>query len=152
MRYVLGSTVVAWLALAAAWPVPAAGQDVGQVKVSRGAVVIEREGREEPAAVGARVRASDVVRTGRDGSVGIGFLDGSLLSTGPNSVLVIDRFAFDSTTHRGAFDTTLRKGTLAVISGKIAKQSPDAMKVRTPAALLGARGTEFAVRASGPGD
>jgi hypothetical protein len=33
-----------------------------------------------------------------------------------------------------------------VISGKIAKQSPEAMKVRTPAAILGARGTEFFVQ------
>jgi hypothetical protein len=33
------------------------------------------------------------------------------------------------------------------VSGKIAKQSPDAMKVRTPSTILGVRGTEFVVRA-----
>jgi hypothetical protein len=151
MRVLIFGTVLSWLVVSAV-PPPAAADDVGQIKVSRGAVQIERGGRQEPAPVGARIQPSDVVRTGPDGSVGIGFLDGSLLSAGPNSVLAIDRFVFDSTTHRGAFDTTLRKGTLAVISGKIAKQAPDAMKVRTPAALLGARGTEFAVRASGQGD
>jgi hypothetical protein len=32
-----------------------------------------------------------------------------------------------------------------VISGRIAKQAPDAMTVRTPAAILGVRGTEFVV-------
>jgi hypothetical protein len=32
------------------------------------------------------------------------------------------------------------------VSGKIVRQSPDAMKVRTPAAILGVRGTEFVVR------
>ena len=37
-------------------------------------------------------------------------------------------------------------GTLAAVSGKIAKQSPGAMKVRTPSAVLGVRGTEFAAR------
>jgi hypothetical protein len=151
MRALIVGTMLSWLALSVFAP-PAVADDVGQVKVSRGTVHIERGGRQEPAPVGARIQPNDVVRTGPDGSVGIGFLDGSRLSAGPNSVLAIDRFVFDSTTHRGAFDTTLRKGTLAVISGKIAKQSPDAMKVRTPAALLGARGTEFAVRASGPGD
>ena len=62
------------------------------------------------------------------------------------SVLAIDRFAFDSTTHQGSFESSLRKGTLAVVSGKLAKQSPEAMKVRTPAAVLGVRGTEFLVR------
>jgi len=33
-----------------------------------------------------------------------------------------------------------------VISGRIAKQSPDAMTVRTPSAILGVRGTEFLVK------
>jgi hypothetical protein len=44
----------------------------------------------------------------------------------------------------------LKRGTLAVVSGKLAKQSPDAMKVRTPAAVLGVRGTEFLVRTGDP--
>jgi hypothetical protein len=39
----------------------------------------------------------------------------------------------------------LRSGTLAVISGRIAKQSPQSMTVRTPSALLGVRGTDFVV-------
>jgi hypothetical protein len=61
-------------------------------------------------------------------------------------VLVIDRFVFDSTTHQGGFESSLQKGTLAVVSGKLAKASPEAMKVKTPAAVLGVRGTEFLVR------
>jgi hypothetical protein len=71
--------------------------------------------------------------------------DDSLLSTGPNSVLSLDQYVFDPATRRGRFDASLNKGTLAVISGRIAKQAPDAMTVRTPTAILGVRGTEFAV-------
>jgi hypothetical protein len=130
----------------AAVPGPLPAQEAGHIKVSRGAVQIERAGQMTPAAVGAVVQAGDVVTTGPDGSVGITFLDNSLLSAGPNSVLAIDRFAFDSTTHQGSFESSLRKGTLAVVSGKLAKQSPEAMKVKTPAAVLGVRGTEFLVR------
>jgi hypothetical protein len=33
-----------------------------------------------------------------------------------------------------------------VISGKMVKQSPDAMRVRTPSAIMGVRGTEFIVK------
>ena len=128
------------------------GDDVGQMKVSKGAVHIERGGQKLPRQVGMRVQQSDVIVTGVDGSAGIAFMDDSLLSVGPNSVLAIDRFEFDSTTHRGAFDSSLKKGTLAAVSGKLAKQSPEAMKVRTPAALLGVRGTEFVVRTSEPTD
>ena len=83
---------------------------------------------------------------------GITFADDSLLSIGPNSALVIERFAFDPTTHRGSFETSLRTGTLSAVSGRLTRQSPDAMKVRTPAAILGVRGTEFLVRAGAPAE
>jgi len=133
-------------ALAAAAPTRA--EDIGRIKVSRGQVAVERAGAALPAAVGMRVQASDTIRTGDDGSVGITMDDDSLLSAGPDTVLVLDRYAFDPTTNQGRFDTALNKGTLAVISGRIAKQSPDAMTVRTPTAILGVRGTTFAVRAN----
>jgi len=35
---------------------------------------------------------------------------------------------------------------MAVVSGKIVKQSPEAMRVKTPAAIMGVRGTEFVVK------
>ena len=74
--------------------------------------------------------------------------DNSLLSAGPNSILSLDRYDFDSTTSQGQFDAALQKGSLAVISGRIAKQSPESMTVRTPSAVLGVRGTEFVVAAN----
>jgi len=126
----------------------AAAQDAGQIKTSKGSAQIERSGQKLPANVGQVVQQGDVVTTGADGSVGITFRDNSLVSIGPDSVLAIDRFVFDSTTHQGNFDASLKQGTLAVVSGKLAKQSPEAMKVKTPAAILGVRGTEFLVRTS----
>jgi hypothetical protein len=119
--------------------------DIGQVKVSRGTVVIERGGQALPAPVGARLQATDIVKTGADGSVGITMTDNSLLSIGPNSALALDRYEFDSTTNQGQFDASLRRGSLAVVSGRLAKQTPDAMKVRTPSTIHGVRGTEFVV-------
>ena len=120
--------------------------DIGRVKVVRGQVTIERAGAAAPAAVGARLQAADVVKTGADGSVGITMNDDSLLSAGPNSVLTLERFVLDESTNQGRFDASLGHGSLAVISGRIAKQSRDAMTVRTPSAVLGVRGTEFVVK------
>ena len=147
-RILLASLALAALAVSAGAGA-ARADDVGMVKVAKGDVHIDRGGQKVPATVGTRVRQGDVLVTGANGSVGVAFLDNSLLSTGPNSSLSIDRFAFDKTTHAGSFETSLRQGTLAAVTGKIAKQSPDAMKVRTPAAVLGARGTEFIVRTAG---
>jgi hypothetical protein len=128
----------------------AADDEAGRVKTSKGEVVIQRDGQRLAAPVGTVVRASDTVITGADGSVGITFHDNSLLSAGPNSELVIDKFVFDATTHKGEFNTSLKKGTLAVVSGKIVKQSPESMRIRTPAAIMGVRGTEFVVKVDDP--
>ena len=122
-----------------------AASDIGQVKVANGDVVVERDGVAQPATPGLRLRSSDVLRTGADGSVGITMDDSSRLSLGPNSALSLDRFEFDPTTQAGKFDTSLRRGSLSVVSGRIARQSPDAMTVRTPSTVLGVRGTDFAV-------
>lgn len=134
------------VALTVAFAAPAGASEAGQVKVVKGSVVIERDGGRIPATVGAKVLRADTVRTGADGSVGIALLDNTLISAGPNSELIIARFAFNSTTHSGELDASLRRGTLSMVSGKLAKQSPDAVRVTTPAAVLGARGTEFHVR------
>lgn len=122
--------------------------EIGQIKVSNGTVLIERGEQRILGVPGTRVQQSDVIRTGIDGSVGITFSDNTMMSAGPNSVLSLDRFAFNSTTHEGRFDTSVRNGTLSVISGKISKQSPEAMTVKTPATILGVRGTEFFVQVS----
>ncbi|HEY2558787.1 MAG TPA: FecR domain-containing protein [Caldimonas sp.] len=119
--------------------------DVGQIKVAKGSVTVERNGQGLPGQVGMLLEPADVVKTGADGSVGITMRDNSLLSAGPNSIVSLDRFEFDPTTSDGRFDVRLQRGTLAVVSGRIAKKSPQAMTVRTPAALLGVRGTEFVV-------
>lgn len=123
-----------------------AADDAGQIKVVNGPVTIERDGQTLPAVIGTRVRQADTLRTGAGGSVGVTMLDNTLVSAGPNSLLVIERYAFNSTTHQGQFDAGLRRGTLSMVSGKLAKQSPDAVRVITPGTVLGARGTEFHVQ------
>jgi hypothetical protein len=110
----------------------ASASEVGQIKTISGTVHIEREGQRLPVQPGAAVRQSDTIVTGADGAVGVTFSDNSLLSAGPGSVLVIDRYVFNPTTHAGQFDASLKRGSLAVVSGKMVKQSPDAMRVRTP--------------------
>jgi len=139
MRWILMASTLAFVTAASA-------ADVGQIKTASGSVQLERGGQRLPVRVGTPVQQGDKVLTGADGAAGITFTDNSLLSVGPNSVLGIDRYVFDSTTHAGKFDASLSKGTLAVISGKIVKQSPEAMRVRTPSSIMGVRGTEFVVK------
>ncbi len=145
MRHLAAAAVLAFAVVGLA-----RAEDIGRIKVTKGTVHVERDGARVPAAVGMPVRQSDTVVTGADGAAGITFSDNSLLSAGPNSVLVLDRYAFDRTTHAGHFDASLKKGTLAVVSGKMVKQTPGAMRVRTPAAIMGVRGTDFVVQVDEP--
>jgi len=140
---VIGSALV--LAPAAAL----GAEPIGQIKTETGRVSIERGGKAVPAAIGDHVFRSDTLVTAAHSSVGVTFSDNSLMALGPFSRLSLDQFRFDTTTHAGAFDVTLHRGALAVKSGQIVRQTPEAMHVRTPAALLGVRGTEFVVRADG---
>ncbi len=137
----------ALLTLAVAVTAPAAGADIGQIKVAQGAVTVEREGRALAGQVGLLLEAADVIRTGGDGSAGITLRDNARLAVGPNSILALGPFDFDATTSQGRFDARLQRGTLAVVSGRIAKHNPQAMTLRTPAAVLAVRGTEFLVAA-----
>lgn len=143
------TVLAASLAMAAA---AVGAQPIGQVKVTSGEVHIERAAGRQPAAVGLAVDRADRIVTGRDGSVGITFADSSLLSAGPNTVLVLSQFSFDPANREGQFEVGLRRGTLSAVSGRIVAQNPGAMRVRTPSSVLAVRGTEFVVHVDAPAD
>ena len=129
------------LAVAPGW---AAGE-IGRVKSVTGAATVIRAKAPMPAKAGLLLRVSDVIQTGKDGNLGITFVDNSRFAVGPNTKLSLSEFEFNDTTHKGHFTTAVDKGTVAIISGQIAKENKDGMKVRTPDALLAARGTRFVV-------
>lgn len=138
------------LALLAVLAPAAMAADVGQIKTSKGGVVIVRDGQEIAAPAGTAVRQSDRVLTRADGSAGITFKDNSLLSLGPDSSLDISLFSFGAKEQPDALEAKLNKGTLSAVSGKIVAKSPEAMKIHTPTTILGVRGTEFYVQVTNP--
>lgn len=142
MRWFLVFVMFALPALAAA----TAWAEIGQVKLTMGQVSLQRNGKLIPAKAGLLVEAADIIITGKNGRVGITFTDNSRFAAGPNSRIELSRYIFNPTTHEGEFETKVERGTLAVVSGNIAKHRKDAMKVRTPSSVLGVRGTKFLVK------
>ncbi len=122
-----------------------AAESAGMIKTSKGTVTLERDGQKLIAVVGTPVLVADKLRTGSDGAVGVTLRDSTLLSAGPNSLITIDKFAFDNTTTDGRMSVGIRKGTLSVASGKIAKKTPESVDFHTPTSVLGVRGTEFVI-------
>jgi hypothetical protein len=119
---------------------------IGQVKTAWGDAAIMRNNNRLPAKPGDSVFQKDVIETGADGAIGITFTDNTVMAAGPNSEVAMEEYTFDSSNFKGSMVTDMRKGTLSVVSGDIAKSSHGAMKVRTPAAILGVSGTHFAVQ------
>jgi hypothetical protein len=122
---------------------------IAQIKKVTGQATVLRSDERRPAMVGDMLFVKDVIETGSDGGIGITFIDNTVFSAGPSSQIALDQFQFDSNDFRGAMLADMRRGTLAVVSGDIARSTPGAMKVRTPTAILGVRGTTFAVQVYG---
>jgi len=146
--------LVLWLAaiLLIAIPSTARAADtppIAQVKKVTGQVVIQRSGQRLPAKIGDPLFEKDIIETGPGGGIGITFVDNTVFSPGPNSQLALDEFQFDSNNFRGSMLADMRQGTLAVVSGDITRSSPGAMKIKTPTAQLGVRGTTFAIQVYG---
>ena len=120
--------------------------EIGQIKNVSGQVSVWRNNVQQIAKAGDLLEQADVLTTGVNSSVGVTFIDNSRLSAGPNSRIELKQFRFDPTTNNGEFLADMQRGTLAIVSGQIAKRSPDAMKVKTPTTILGVRGTTFAVK------
>ena len=127
-----------------------AAEPVGRVKTVAHPAWIVRDGARVEARVGEPVFEKDAVETGAGGRIGITLTDHTTLSTGPSSRLDLESYRFDSAALKGNLLANMKRGTLAVSSGDIARSGADAMKVKTPRAVLGVRGTEFLVRVTEP--
>ena len=120
--------------------------EIGQIKNTTGQVFLLRNNRQQPAKPGDIVEEADTIITEANGSFGMTLIDSTRISAGPNSRIELKQFRLNPTTQEGESLTELHRGTLAIVSGQIAKRSPDAMKVQTPTTILGVRGTSFAVK------
>jgi hypothetical protein len=142
----LPQIVLVVCAVLAAAAGPAHAAEIGQIKNTAGQVFLLRNNNQQPAKPGDLIEQADVIVTGSNGSVGVTLIDNSRLSAGPNTRVEFKQFRFNPTTQEGESLTQLHRGTLAIVSGQIAKRSADAMKVQTPTTILGVRGTKFAVK------
>jgi len=138
---VLSMMLVTTTPVFAQQPAPA-----GHIKIVSGSALIVRNSATVAAKPGQVVFANDALRTGGDGSVGITLMDDTRLSLGPNSEVRLERYVYAPA--EGGFGMVLNfvRGVAAYVSGRIAKLAPDSLRLETPAAIVGVRGTTVAVR------
>ena len=141
-------SLVAALMLVGTMATPAVAQDrpvAGRIKVSTGAAFIVRDGAQIPAELGQNVFETDGLRTGGDGKVGVTLNDDTRLSLGPNSELKLERFTYAPADSSFGLALKFIRGAATYVSGRIAKFAPDSIRLETPAAIVGVRGTTLAI-------
>jgi hypothetical protein len=138
------------LLCAAASPVMAQEPSAaGRIKVVSGSAFILRGSESIPAKAGELVYAADGLRTGDGGSVGVTLKDDTRLSLGPNSEVRLERYVYAP--GNGGLGMVLKfvRGVAAYVSGRMARLAPDSIRLETPAAIVGVRGTAVAIRVDG---
>ena len=143
LRTWIGAGVFVLASTAAFAQQPAAA---GRVKVASGEAFIVRGGELLPAKIGQDVLASDNLRTGGDGRLGVTLKDDTRVSLGPASEVRLESFLYNPSAGRMGLVLKFVRGVAAYVSGKIAKISPDSIRLETPAAIVGVRGTTLTIR------
>lgn len=121
----------------------AAVADIGSVVDLTGTAVIKR-GKETIAVTkGTPVETNDKVET-KNGVVNIRFKDDTSVKVTENSSLVIDDFVYDpKNASGGKLSLKAASGTVRYVSGNIAHNNPNSVKINTPTAAIAVRGTDF---------
>ena len=150
----LASGFLPWPAQAQSDPAQPAVQNlssspIGKIVATKGSVTIEHvsavvvqanlPNQAGQAKVGDHVYQGDVVRTGSDGRVSINFADDTSFNVSSNANMTLDEFVYDPNGKSNSTVFSLSKGAFTFVAGKIAKTGD--MKVETPVATMGIRGT-----------
>ena len=118
----------------------------GLIKLASGSAVIVRNGSELPATVGAQVFETDSLKTGADGRLGLTLKDDTRVSLGASSEVHLATFRYGASEGKAALVLKFMRGVAGYVSGRIAKLAPDAVRLETPNAIVGVRGTTLAIR------
>jgi hypothetical protein len=135
-----------FLILIISQPVWADEPAIGFVKTVKGEASVITAGLTVKAVVGTPVRIGSLLKTGSNASMGVTFKDNTVMAFGPDTELVVDDFLYSPNKGKLRLNANLAKGSLAYLSGAIAKIMPDAVTIKTPTGTIGVRGTHFVVR------
>ena len=121
----------------------AAVADIGSIIELSGTAVIKRGKNTITVVKGTPVETNDKIET-KNGVVNIKFKDDTSVKVTENSALIIDDFVYDPKNAAGGkLSLKAAAGTVRYVSGNIAHNNPNSVKINTPTAAIAVRGTDF---------
>jgi VCBS repeat-containing protein len=124
----------------------ASGHAIGRVATLQGSATAVRNGVAVTLNVGDSVYKGDVVQTSGDSALGVIFTDGTTFNLSSNARMVLNEFVYDPNGTANSAAISLVQGTISFLAGQVAKTGD--MKVGTPVATMGIRGTAVNVTIS----
>ena len=114
-------------------------EPIGNVATVIGSATVTRNNEAVPLKVKDDIYLNDVVQTAAKSSLGITFNDATTFNLTANSQVTIDSFVYEDGGKNNAALFDVAKGTMAFVAAAVAKTGD--MKISTPSATLGIRGT-----------
>ncbi len=119
---------------------------MGHVKTVKGVATVTTNGRSVNAQPGTPLYQGSALKTEAQSSMGVTFKDNTMMSFGPNTLLTVDEYLYEPAEGKLKLGASMGKGTLNYVSGVIAQLKPEAVSVKTPAGMIGVRGTQFLLK------
>jgi VCBS repeat-containing protein len=120
-----------------------APQLIGHVTKLTGNATAIRNGVSVMLNQGDTVHKGDVVQSGSDSTLGLTFIDGTVFGLASNAKMVLNEMIYDPNGSDNKSLLSLVAGTISFVAGATAKKGD--MKVDTPVATMGIRGTAVLV-------
>ena len=120
-----------------------ANQFIGHVTKLAGTATAIRNGVSIILNNGDNVEKGDVVTSGSNSTLGITFIDGTVFGLSSNARMVLNEMVYDPNASNNSSLLSLVAGTITFVAGETAKHGD--MKVDTPVATMGIRGTAVLV-------
>lgn len=116
---------------------------IGYVKTVQGEASVVVDGKAVKAQPGTPVQIGNLLKTDKQGSMGVAFKDNTIVSLGPDTEITVDEYLFSPSKGELKLAASMTRGSLNYVSGLIAKLKPEAVSLKTPTGNIGVRGTHF---------
>ncbi len=114
-------------------------EPIGNVATVTGSASVIRNDRTTPLKVKDDIYLNDVVQTGKNSALGITFIDATTFNLKASTKITIDNYVYEEGGKSNAAIFDVARGTAAFVASAVAKTGD--MKITTPTATLGIRGT-----------
>ena len=114
-------------------------EPVGNVATVTGKASVIRNDKTTPLKVKDDIYLNDVVQTAANSALGITFIDATTFNLKANTKITIDNYVYEDGGKSNAAIFDVARGTAAFVAAAVAKSGD--MKITTPTATLGIRGT-----------